>query len=359
MKAVSVGRILGDRWKIVREIGSGGTATVYEAVHRNGRRVAIKVLRPELLGNRAARKRFESEGYAANRVQHPHAVAVLDDGQEADGTVFLVMELLDGNTLTTPLREGRALPLVVVGMVGMRVLDVLAAAHDHGVVHRDVKPGNIFVTRDGQIKLLDFGVAHVGERFGMSVITKAGATIGTPEFMAPEQAAGRVDDVDALTDIWAVGATIFQLLTRRLVHEVPAGKNAIIVAATTPAPPLRSLAPHISEELAQVVDRALAFERSQRWPNARAMRQALIGALPDLASRSATESIGAITAPESSRRFRAPGIVRRSEPPLASVPPSSAPSPRKHWPVVLFVVAWSVLLGAAGVAWYFLRARHW
>ncbi|HKO48921.1 MAG TPA: serine/threonine-protein kinase [Polyangiaceae bacterium] len=363
-----IGRVLGGRWTIVREIGAGGTASVYEAVHRNGRHVAIKVLHRELVDNRLARRRFESEGHAANRVRHPDAVAILDDGLDADGTVFLVMELLDGYSMTTPLRDGRVLPMVVVSMIASSVLDVLAAAHEHGVVHRDVKPGNIFVTRDGRVKLLDFGAARLGEQLGVSVITQAGSAVGTPEFMAPEQAAGRLDEIDALTDIWAVGATMFQLLSRRFVHEGRMGHSPLIVAATRAAPPLRSVAPHVPVALAQVVDRALSFKRSARWPNARAMRKALLEACPELASSSTAESLGAATEPEDSRRLRAAAAARgpkRSKPPPEAVAALGAGAPsrvrvvsRKYWPLVLLVVTWGALIAAAFSAWRWLSAMH-
>lgn len=366
---VPVGRVLNDRWTIVREIGAGGTASVYEAVDRSGQRVAIKVLHPELVGNRLARKRFESESYAASRVRHPNAVVVIADGIETDGLVFLVMELLDGHSMTAPLREGRDLPVVVVAMIASSVLDALAAAHARGVVHRDVKPGNIFVTRDGQVKLLDFGVARVGERLGVSVITQAGSAVGTPEFMAPEQAAGRVDEIDALTDIWAVGATMYQLITKRLVHEGASGRSAVMVAATRAAPPLRSIAPNVPEALARVVDRALSFQRSARFPNARAMRKALLEACPELGSRSAAESLGRTTEPEASRRLRAVEAARESERPDQARPGFVARSTggahsglrferRRYAPALLLVVSWAMLLGSIFGAWQLLRPRN-
>jgi serine/threonine-protein kinase len=173
-------------------------------------------------------------------------------------------------------------------------------------VHRDVKPGNIFLTRNGQIKLLDFGVAHVGDRLGISVITQAGSAVGTPAFMAPEQAAGRLEEVDMRTDVWALGATMFQLLTQRLVHDVSSsqGAAAVAVAATRPAPLLRSVAPSISPAFAHVVDRALSFNRAQRWPNARAMRQALLDACPDLRPAPDGAPLASETAPESIRSLR-------------------------------------------------------
>jgi serine/threonine-protein kinase len=301
-----IGRVLAGRWTVVKELGVGGTAAVYEAVHRNGRRVAIKVLHPELLNERVPRKRFAVEGFAANRVGHPNAVAIFDDGVEPDGTVFLVMELLEGYSAAKSLREGRNLPVLAVASIALAVLDVLAAAHDQGIVHRDVKPGNIFLTRNGEIKLLDFGVAHVGDRLGISVITQAGSAVGTPAFMAPEQAAGRLEDVDMRTDVWALGATMFQLLTQRLVHDVTSsrGAAAIAVAATRPAPLLRSVVPNISPAFALVVDRALSFHRAERWPNARAMRQALLEACPKLLPSKGGTPLAPETAPEAMRSQR-------------------------------------------------------
>jgi serine/threonine protein kinase len=331
----------------------GGTATVYEAVDRMGRRFAIKVLHPELASHRVARKRFQSEGYAANRVGHPNAVAILDDGVDHDGTVYLVMELLDGHSLAKPLNEGRALPVRVVAMVALGVLDVLAAAHDHGIVHRDVKPGNIFSMRDGQIKLVDFGAAHIGERVGVSVITQAGTAVGTPEFMAPEQAAGR--EVDALTDIWAVGATMFQLLSQRLVHEVDSARGAVITAATRPARPVRSVAPHVPVEVARVVDRALSFNRAERWPNARAMRQALLAACPELHNPATSLALGSETEPEASRRV---GQIARSFVPASPTRSGYVVSRRSQRRWVWFALGFVALGVAALGAWYWQRSAH-
>ncbi len=346
--ATLVGRVLGQRWTLVRLLGAGGSASVYEAVHRNGRRVAIKVLHRDLARDRVARKRFLTEGYAANRVRHPQAVAIMDDGEEPDGTVFLVMELLDGRSLATTLAEGMSLPVSVVATVAAGVLDVLAAAHDSGVVHRDVKPSNVFVTRVGEIKLLDFGVARV-DRLGVSAITQAGATVGTPEFMAPEQAAGR--EADALTDVWAVGATMFQMLTRRLVHETRTASDAVIAAATLPAPPVRSINPRVPEDIARVVDRALSFHRAQRWPNARAMRQALLNAAPGSIPPSSGESVSKHTEPEASRGAR---NLRQ--------PAHFEPNPRQRsviaersdwrWAIAILVLTAFALL-AALVWWWF------
>jgi serine/threonine-protein kinase len=187
------------------------------------------------------------------------------------------MELLRGRTLYTRLLDGGPLPARAVISMALRVLDVLAYAHDRGVVHRDVKPSNIFETDEGAIKLLDFGIARVQEGEG-AFLTRPGTTLGTPAFMAPELAAGRLEQLDALTDLWALGATMFQLLTADVVHPSRNDNEALVLAATAPARSLASLRPDLDPEIINVIDRALAFERSDRWPNARAMSQALTSA---------------------------------------------------------------------------------
>jgi serine/threonine-protein kinase len=156
----------------------------------------------------------------------------------------------------------------------LRVLDVLAQGHERGVLHRDVKPSNIFRTDSGAIKLLDYGIARVEGDLGR-FMTRPGTTLGTPGFMAPELAAGRLDELDALTDLWALGATMFQLLTGDDVHRSQNDNELLVLAATQPARSLGTLRPELDKALVKVVDRALAFERRERWPSARAMHTAL------------------------------------------------------------------------------------
>ena len=298
-----LGRVVAGRWTLKAVLGAGGTATVYEAVHRNGRRAALKVLHPEFSSSSKVGQRLLSEGYAANKVEHPGAVLVLDDGED-DGCVFLVMELLKGRSLADRLSDEGPLPAVDVTRISAEILDVLAAAHDRGVIHRDVKPSNVFELESGSIKVLDFGVAQVREP-GSQAITQSGFTVGTPAFMAPEQAGGRVDEIDELTDIWAVGAAMFQLLSGKLVHDATTPNAALVAAATTQVKPLRSVRSDVPLELAAIVDRALAFRREDRWPNARAMRRALLRTLPhseEGRGSATTEDVDAETMPEAALR---------------------------------------------------------
>ena len=157
-----VGKTLRKRYRLDALIGIGGMAAVYRGAHRNGNRVAIKVLHPELSTNADIRGRFLKEGYTANAVDHAGAVRVLDDDVDDDGTVFIVMELLEGETVDTRwTRSSQRLPFRDVLSFAYEVLDVLAAAHANGIVHRDVKPENLFFTREGKVKVLDFGIARM------------------------------------------------------------------------------------------------------------------------------------------------------------------------------------------------------
>ena len=270
-----VGTVLRDKYSIERILGVGGMAVVYVATHRNRQSFAIKMLHPVLSLNPAIRARFLGEGYRANSVRHRGAVKVLDDDVAEDGSVFLVMELLDGESLDrTAERFAGRLPARAVLAIGHQLMDVLAAAHVANVVHRDIKPANLFLTREGTLKVLDFGIARLLETAG-SQVTHTGAVLGTPAFMAPEQARGMLDDIDGQTDIWAAGATLFYLLTGCLVHEGENAQMLLVHAATRPAPSLETRAPQAPPGLIAVIDQALAFDKAARWPSAEHMRDAI------------------------------------------------------------------------------------
>jgi serine/threonine-protein kinase len=271
-----VGLVLGNKYRLDRLLGIGGMAAVYAATHRNKKRVAVKMLHPELSIDDTVKNRFLREGYAANTVDHPGAVQVFDDDVTSDGSAFLVMELLVGETLDARAdRKGGTLPLTEVLPLADQLLDVLAAAHEKGLLHRDIKPDNLFLTASGQLKVLDFGIARLREISSEANQTGVGSFMGTPAFMSPEQARGRWDDVDSRSDVWAVGATIFNLLTGRSVHETESIGEQLVMAATIPAPPLVSILPGIEPLVAELVDRALAFDKSRRWPSVIAMQAAL------------------------------------------------------------------------------------
>jgi serine/threonine-protein kinase len=273
-----LGSVLDGKWRLDELLGVGGMAAVYAATHRNGHRVAVKILHAHCAANENICSRFQREGYVANLIEHAGAVRVLDDDRSDDGTVYLVMELLEGETLHARLnRDGRFSAAEAATLVH-RVLDVLAAAHAKGIVHRDIKLDNLFLTKSGDLKVLDFGIARLAESAtgeGDPIRTDVGAMLGTPAFMAPEQALARSDLIDAQTDLWAVGATLFRLLTGRSVHEAPTVNEQLVKAATEHAPPLLSVLETAPANLACIVDRALAFRKAERWASAKDMRDAL------------------------------------------------------------------------------------
>jgi serine/threonine protein kinase len=249
-------------------------AVVYAATHRNKKRFAVKMLHPELSIRDDIRTRFLREGYVANSVEHPGAVAVLDDDVAEDGAAFLVMELLDGIGVEQLCEEhGNRLPARVVLALSYQLLDVLAAAHARSIVHRDIKPANVFLTREGKLKVLDFGIARLRDATSNHA-TNTGMLLGTPAFMAPEQALGQSSLIDGLTDVWAVGATMFSLLSGGIVHLGENPQQLMVQAATQPA---RSLATAIqsSPRVVALVDRALAFDKARRWTSAAEMRDAV------------------------------------------------------------------------------------
>ena len=270
------GRVLADKWRLEEQLGHGGMATVWGATHRNGRRVAVKVLHAALSADAHLRDRFLREGYVANRIDHPGVVEVLDDTVTDDGLVLLVMERLDGETLKDRWnRAERKMDVEEVVRIATEVLEILEAAHDAGVVHRDVKPDNIFMLETGAIKLLDFGIARLREVSGFEQRTTTGTMLGTPAFMPPEQALGHWDKVSAASDVFAVGATMWTLMTGRLVHTAKTAQELVIAAGTEHARPIAMTMADIPAGLCAIVDKALRFDSGERWRSASDMREAL------------------------------------------------------------------------------------
>lgn len=276
MAEARVGRTMCEKYRLERLLGVGGMAAVYVGRHRNGHRVALKFLHPWLAGDPRLRRRFLREGYAANAVEHEGALRVLDDAIAEDGSPFLVMELLSGISVATWMeRSGGTLPAKTALGLGAVLLDVLAAAHAKGIVHRDIKPDNLFVTESGALKVLDFGIARFRIEARASRETKAGSILGTPGFMPPEQALGQQDRIDGQSDLWAVGATLFNMMTGRVVHEGSTPEALIVQAAIRPACPLAQALPGVPPLVAEVVDHALRSAKTERFADARGMQRAL------------------------------------------------------------------------------------
>ncbi len=274
-----LGASLCGRYSILRLIGIGGMAAVYAGVHRNGHAVAIKILHERLVSDPEIERLFRREAQLANRINHPGVVPVIDDDVAEDGCVFLVMPLLQGETLRARAeRKGRKLPVEEVVVLAHSLLQTLAEAHAKRIVHRDIKPENVFVTTGGEILVLDFGIGRFFETAESTSATRSGRALGTPAFMAPEQALGRMRDVDGRTDLWAVGATMYSLLTGRFVHEAESPTEIAVLAATKPARAIAELAPDVPAAIGAVIDKALAFKREDRWSDAEEMDRGLLRA---------------------------------------------------------------------------------
>jgi serine/threonine-protein kinase len=282
-----VGSILSGKYHLDGLLGTGSTTAVYSATHRNRKRFAIKILHPELAHFPEVRVRFLGEGYAANLVGHPGTVATLDDDEAEDGAPYLVMELLDGNGIEVLWARHRfRCPTSVVLAIGYQLLDILAAAHAEAIVHCDVNPSNLFVTKNGVLKLLDFGSARVREAAAANLArTRRRLVLGTPAFMAPEQALGKSGAIDALTDVWCAGATLFTLASGKAVHEAESPTKLVRRAGTAEARSLAEVLPRAKLPLVAAVDRALAFDKSERWPSAVAMRDGIAAAYKSVVGR--------------------------------------------------------------------------
>ncbi|WP_129353471.1 protein kinase domain-containing protein [Sorangium cellulosum] len=265
-----VGTTLRGKWTIDRLLGIGGMAAVYAATHKIGRREAIKILHPEVARSKDLRARFEREAQAVNRFRHPGVVEIRDIDTTDDGAPFLVMELLEGESLADRVqRLGHVEAGEMLRLMG-ELLDVLGAAHDQGIIHRDIKLDNLFVETGGRLKVLDFGIARMRDGVKTAMRTRTGATLGTVSYMAPEQVRGI--SVDHRADLFSVGATMFRLIAKRRIHEARTESELLVKMATMAAPPLASVAPETPQGLCVLVDRALAFDRERRYPDARTMQ---------------------------------------------------------------------------------------
>ncbi len=266
---------LGDSYTIEGEIGRGGMGVVYRARdERLQRRVAVKVLPPELAFQREIRERFTREAQTAARLAHPHIVPIHDVG-EGNGLVYFVMGLIEGESLAARIRRRSRLPAEEVRRIMKETADALSAAHGLSVIHRDIKPDNILLegTR-GRVMVTDFGIAKALSSTSGNTLTSAGMAIGTPSYMSPEQAAGE-REIDGRSDIYSLGVVCYQMLAGELPFNAPTVAGILMKHITEPAPLLHEKFPDVSEDLSLAVARCLEKDPENRWPSADALRRAL------------------------------------------------------------------------------------
>ena len=306
-----LGKTLDDRYIVEEKLGEGGMGIVYRARHKAiSKSVAIKVLRPEASRHKDAIARFRQEAESTTAIGNEHIVDILDFGSLSNGSAYFAMEHLRGRTLSQLLREDGALSPSRAVRIAIQITRALSAAHDHGIIHRDLKPDNIFmVTRsDGEdfVKVLDFGLAKVASVSASAQITREGQVFGTPHYMSPEQCAGQ--PVDARTDVYALGAVLYQLLSGRCPFEADSLLAIMTMHRLDPAPRFSELDPPllIDPELEVVVQRCLEKSPQNRYETMATLRDDLLRILPMLPATSGTFVTGA---PQSSsdtsvHRFR-------------------------------------------------------
>ncbi len=278
-----VGAELDGRYRVEKLIGKGGMGRVYLAHHIViEKAVAIKVLRAEFAADKGVAQRFVQEARAASRIGHPNIVDVTDFGTTKEGLTYQVMEYLEGQTLTELMSESGILARPRALGIIAQIARALGAAHAKGIVHRDIKPDNVFVlSRDGRkdfVKIVDFGIAKVAPREDSDEarLTQAGTVFGTPEYMSPEQASGRTD-VDLRADIYSVGTILYEMLVGKVPHKGETTISTLAMQILDVPPTPRAARPDldISEDLDDVVMRALRKDREERFQSMKALLQAL------------------------------------------------------------------------------------
>jgi serine/threonine protein kinase len=282
-----IGQNVGN-YRIVQTLGKGGMGTVYLAEHPAlGRRAAVKVLNPELTRNPEMTERFFNEARAANEIGHPGIVEVSDFGTLPSGEPYIVMEFLRGQSLAARMRAAGRLPVMVALDIAAQAADALGAAHSKNVVHRDLKPDNLFLVPDArmpgreQVKILDFGIAKLAQRLpgaGGSV-TRTGTVMGTPQYMSPEQCRA-TRDVDQRSDIYSLGVIIYEMLAGQAPFSSDSWGELMHLHIGVEPPPLRSRQPDIAADLEAVVHKALAKDPALRFQSMDELRQALTGSAP-------------------------------------------------------------------------------
>src|SRR5512132_1782235 len=296
-------------YEIVAPLGAGGMGEVYRARDtRLGREVAVKVLLPEVSGDDSRRLRFEQEARSASALNHPNIVTVYDVGS-VDSTIYLAMELVEGRTLRELLADG-ALPSRKVLDVAVQVAEGLAKAHEAGLVHRDLKPENLIVSKDGFVKILDFGLAKLTEMTasdgGSTLQTMAGApgtvpgtVMGTVGYMSPEQASGR--DVDFRSDQFSFGSILYELATGKRAFHRNTGAETLTAIIREEPEPVGQANPRVPAPVRWVVERCLAKEPEERFASTKDLARDLRSLRDHLSETSASETL-AVTAPTRRRR---------------------------------------------------------
>ncbi len=306
------GTLIAGKYQVERVLGAGGMGVVVAALHLDlERRVAIKLMLPEVASHADSAARFLREGKAAVRLKSEHVARVLDVGRLDTGVPYMVMELLEGADLSDLLQARGPLPVQEAVDYILQASEAVAEAHASGIVHRDLKPANLFVSRDAHgapcVKVLDFGISKVrsadgtSDRAGAGAVTSTQTVMGSPLYMSPEQMRS-ARQVDARADVWGLGAILYELLTGQTLWSCESLAEVCAAVLTSPAPRARALAPHVPEGLEAAILMCLEKDVNQRMPSVKALVQAIAPFASPLGRVSADRVLGAPSVPP-------PGIV--------------------------------------------------
>lgn len=336
------GRVLGGRYRLGRELARGGMGTVWLADDPLlSRQIAVKTLDPLLAVDEALRARFRREAIAAAAVTHPNIVATYDTGEDA-GVAYIVMELVGGVTLRELIDEKGTLPVAQAADIAYQVADALSVAHARGLVHRDVKPGNVLVQPDGRVKVTDFGIAKAADSGG-EALTRSGMVVGTARYLAPEQVDGRA--VDERVDVYSLGLVLYEMLCGKPPFEADSDIATAVARLTAPPRPISIDRPGLPSGLVHALDRALARDPEQRWPSATTFRNALAPFRDTLDSEPVDPTLPVRLPPRPPRPPSRPG--HRADTPAPAATPGGSSLAR----VVVWFVAFAV--GASAGYWIY------
>src|SRR5918996_304265 len=331
--------VLNDRYQIEAPLGRGGMATVFRGTDRVlNRTVAVKILADRFAGDDKFVTRFRREAQAAARLNHPNIVSIYDTGDD-DGAHYIVMELVEGDTLGDVLRRDGALPAERAAAIAVSVAEALERAHQAGLVHRDVKPGNVMLTPDGSVKVMDFGIARAASE---DTLTQTGTVLGTAAYLSPEQAQGL--PVDARSDLYSLGCVLYEMTTGRPPFS---GDSPVAIAykhvKDDPVAPSR-INPDVPSDLEAVILKSMAKNPANRYQSAAELRQdlgRLMQGLPTLATPVlAGDATEMLTRPDEGTAVYTGGV-----------PPEEEERRRRRW--VPWVIG-LILLAALGALAFFL-----